>query len=127
MSCASSRMSPTWRVPSIRSFMRLRQRRNVVLPQPDGPIRAVTARSGIAMEMSQSACLSPYQNDSPWTLNFGRASVTLGDLRPFSLRSEMIAEYDSVDTEAPSGFGRAPSSGGGGGIQASDRALAALI
>ena len=32
---------PSTRAPSIRSFIRFRQRRNVVLPQPDGPIRAV--------------------------------------------------------------------------------------
>ena len=33
---------PTARPNSTRSFIRLRQRRNVVLPQPDGPISAVT-------------------------------------------------------------------------------------
>jgi len=32
---------PSIRVPGMRSFMRLRQRRKVVLPHPDGPIRAV--------------------------------------------------------------------------------------
>ena len=34
------------RAPSIKSFMRLRQRNNVVLPQPEGPIKAVAARGG---------------------------------------------------------------------------------
>jgi hypothetical protein len=33
---------------SIKSFMRLMQRSNVVLPQPDGPMNAVTARGGIS-------------------------------------------------------------------------------
>ena len=32
------------RAPSMRSFMRLMQRNKVVLPQPDGPMKAVTAR-----------------------------------------------------------------------------------
>ena len=32
--------------------MRLKQRRNVLLPQPDGPISAVTSRSPIGIEMS---------------------------------------------------------------------------
>ena len=32
---------PSTRAPSIESFIRLRQRRTVVLPQPDGPISAV--------------------------------------------------------------------------------------
>ena len=31
---------------SMRSFIRLRQRSKVVLPQPDGPMKAVTARGG---------------------------------------------------------------------------------
>ena len=34
--------SPSMRTPSIRSFMRLRQRSSVDLPQPDGPMKAVT-------------------------------------------------------------------------------------
>jgi hypothetical protein len=29
------------RAPGIRSFIRLKQRSNVLLPQPDGPIKAV--------------------------------------------------------------------------------------
>ena len=32
------------------SFIRLMQRRNVDLPQPDGPMKAVTARSGMSIE-----------------------------------------------------------------------------
>jgi hypothetical protein len=44
-----SRMLPVTRAPSTRSFIRLRQRRKVDLPQPDGPIRAVTCRRGKAM------------------------------------------------------------------------------
>ena len=52
MSCSSSVILPVSRVPSIRSFMRFSVRRNVDLPQPDGPISAVTWRSGNVMLMS---------------------------------------------------------------------------
>ena len=56
-------MSPVCRTPSMRSFMRLRLRRRVDLPQPDGPMNAVTCRSGMSIEMSKSACLLPYQKE----------------------------------------------------------------
>ena len=46
--------------PSIVSFMRLRQRRKVDLPQPDGPIRAVTSSlADVEIDIEQTACLSP--------------------------------------------------------------------
>src|SRR5256885_17103856 len=44
----SSRMSPVCRVLGISSFNRFTERRKVLLPQPEGPIRAVTARRGMA-------------------------------------------------------------------------------
>ena len=43
-----------------RSFSRLTDRNNVDLPQPEGPIRAVTLLRGMAIEMSCSACFAPY-------------------------------------------------------------------
>ncbi len=45
----------------MRSFIRLRHRSRVDLPQPDGPMNAVTCFSGRSSEMSCSACFSPYQ------------------------------------------------------------------
>jgi hypothetical protein len=72
--------------------MRLRTRRKVDLPQPDGPINAITERSGMVSVTSKSACDSPYQKFSPRTSNFGLALVTSRDPRPTLLRSEMIAE-----------------------------------
>src|SRR5947209_7184656 len=101
MSSPSSRMSPPWRVPSIRSFMRLRARRNVDLPQPDGPIRATTERSGMFSEMSCRACLAPYQKDRWRTANFDTAPGLVVGWRPTMLRSEMMAEYDRVDMQTP--------------------------
>ena len=44
--------------------MRLKQRRNVLLPQPDGPISAVTWFSGMPRLMSLSAWFVPYQKSS---------------------------------------------------------------
>jgi hypothetical protein len=41
------------------SFMRFSVRRNVLLPQPDGPMNAVTSFAGMPMEMSSSAFLRP--------------------------------------------------------------------
>src|SRR2546426_12778202 len=57
----SSRMSPVRRVFGISSFNRFTERRKVLLPQPEGPIRAVTARRGMATGTSDSAWGAPYQ------------------------------------------------------------------
>ena len=57
----SRRMSPECRVCGISSFNRFTERRNVLLPQPEGPISAVTARRGIATLTSNSAWVRPYQ------------------------------------------------------------------
>jgi len=39
--------------------MRLMVRRKVDLPQPDGPMKADTAQSGISIDKSLIACFSP--------------------------------------------------------------------
>src|SRR5262245_5593843 len=99
-------MSPVTRVPSIRSFMRLRVRRKVDLPQPDGPIRAITEHSGMVSEMSHRACLGPYQKLRPRTTNLALVFGSCVICRPVWLRSEMIAEYDREDIRlAPPGRG----------------------
>ncbi len=59
MSSPSNRTSPVERAIGIVSFIRLMQRSKVDLPQPDGPMKAVTARSGISRSTSYIACLSP--------------------------------------------------------------------
>src|SRR5437762_173489 len=53
MSCPSSRIVPVTQPPSDSSCMRLRQRRKVLLPHPDGPITAVTVRLG---NMTDTSC-----------------------------------------------------------------------
>ena len=45
----------------MRSFIRFRLRSSVDLPQPEGPMKAVTWRSGMSSEMASSAFLAPYQ------------------------------------------------------------------
>ena len=57
-------MAPECRAPGMSAFSRLIDRRNVDLPQPDGPMSAVTARDGIVRSTSWSACLEPYQNEN---------------------------------------------------------------
>src|SRR5438552_2627859 len=95
-------MVPECRIPSIKSFIRFNVRRNVDLPQPDGPINATTVRSGISKLMSKRACLVPYQKLSSLIENLDCLTWTSGfDERPLSARSVMIAENESVDTERP--------------------------
>src|SRR5688572_5469720 len=60
----SNKISPDIRAPAIRSFIRLKQRRSVLLPQPEGPINAVIWCRGTSIETSFRACDVPYQTDS---------------------------------------------------------------
>src|SRR5256885_2039190 len=55
--------SPSCRIPGIRSLSRLMDRRNVDLPHPEGPMRAVTERGGTDSEIVWSACFFPYQKE----------------------------------------------------------------
>src|SRR5262245_58245548 len=91
--------------------MRLRLRKNVDFPHPDGPINATTEHSGMVSETSYSACVSPYQNDRLPTSNLGRTPLRSGGSRPTMLLSVRIAEYDMVDTEETSPRGLAYSGG----------------
>ena len=55
----SKRIVPCMRALGIRSFIRLKQRSNVLLPQPEGPISAVTLRFGMSNEIASSAWKLP--------------------------------------------------------------------
>jgi len=70
-SSGRSVIAPWYLVSGCRSCIRLKQRRNVLLPQPDGPISAVTWFSGITRLMFLSAWLVPYQKLSFSALAFG--------------------------------------------------------
>jgi len=59
MSVPSMRSFPSTRVAGMMSFIRFIVRRNVLLPHPDGPMKAVTTFGWIVMEMSCRARVSP--------------------------------------------------------------------
>ncbi len=82
-------IAPSYFVSACRSCMRLKQRRKVLLPQPDGPISAVTWCSGITRLMFFSAWFVPYQK-----LSF--SALALGGLARVPLRSSITIESDGV-------------------------------
>ena len=59
MSLPSISILPVTRQDGMVSFIRLMARRKVDLPQPDGPMKAETARSGMSIDRFLMACLSP--------------------------------------------------------------------
>src|SRR5262245_51050863 len=63
MSVPPIRIVPAIFTPSIRSFMRFKQRSSVDLPQPEGPMYAVTRCLGTDIETSLSASLAPYHSE----------------------------------------------------------------
>src|SRR5437763_4821222 len=67
MSCPSRRTWPDTRALGTTSCMRLSERRNVDLPQPDGPIRAVTCLGSTVMLTSARAWNAPNQALRPST------------------------------------------------------------
>src|SRR4051794_1564255 len=64
-SSSSSSTLPSMRVRGTTSCIRLRVRRNVDLPQPDGPMNAVTDFGSMPMLTSSIALTWPYQADRP--------------------------------------------------------------
>src|SRR6266699_5201569 len=61
MSKPSTSTVPFTRASGTSSCMRLRQRTKVDLPQPEGPIIAVTVCGSTERLISKSACFRPYQ------------------------------------------------------------------
>ena len=59
MSLPSRLTLPSAQAPGVSSCMRLSERRNVVLPQPEEPISAVTWFGSIVMSTSATASKSP--------------------------------------------------------------------
>src|SRR5438105_6561995 len=60
-SAPSSSTRPVTQPPSDSSCIRFRHRRKVLLPQPDGPITAVTVWAGKRMETSFTTARRPYR------------------------------------------------------------------
>src|SRR2546422_11769169 len=75
MSSPSSSTRPVIQPPSESSCMRFRQRRNVVLPHPDGPISAVTVCLGNRIETSLTTARRPYSAVSRTVWSCSRASA----------------------------------------------------
>ena len=66
--------SPSTRIsPDVTSSRRLRQRRKVDLPEPEGPIIHTTSPGWISMSMPRSTWFSPKSFLRPVTLIFGSA------------------------------------------------------
>ena len=82
-SCRRSASAPATRQPSMVSFMRLMQRRNVVLPQPDGPMKAVTARSGMSMRDVEQRLLVAVEHVDVARADFGGARRAIEPARRF--------------------------------------------
>src|SRR5258708_24286326 len=61
MLVSSTSTPPAARAPGTSSCMRLRQRTKVDLPQPDGPIKAVTLFDATVKLILKRACNLPYQ------------------------------------------------------------------
>src|SRR3974377_852888 len=75
-------MAPSIRAEGTKSCIRLMARRNVDLPQPLGPIIAVTALPGISTETRLRTWLEPKKTDKSWTRMAG--SVVPGAAVPRS-------------------------------------------
>ena len=58
--------------------MRFTHRRRVDLPQPEGPMYAVTRCFGIDMETSFSASFSPYQSETCSISTIGASMIPAG-------------------------------------------------
>src|SRR6266576_2551954 len=75
MSSPSSSTLPVIQPPSESSCMRFRQRKNVVLPHPDGPISAVTVCVGNRIDTSLTTARRPYSAVSRTVSSCSRASA----------------------------------------------------
>ena len=64
MSSPSRRTSPASLAPGTDSCIRFKMRRNVDLPHPEGPIRAVTDAGGTDSETSSRTWVSPNQAET---------------------------------------------------------------
>src|SRR5919204_1054289 len=74
-SAPSSSTEPVFQPPSDSSCMRLRQRRKVLLPQPDGPMTAVTVWAGNSRDTSFTTARRPYRAVSRTASSWSRASA----------------------------------------------------
>src|ERR1700761_8207404 len=81
MSSPSRRTSPASCADGTASCMRLRMRRNVDLPQPDGPINAVTVARGIDRFTRSRTWVVPNQADTSTASGWPPPATPAGDRR----------------------------------------------
>src|SRR6266550_9227482 len=96
MSSPSSSILPSTLAPGTTSCMRLMARRNVDLPQPDGPIIAVTCLGSMVMLTSARACVAPYQALSPST-SMRLAMAVSGSGKPVAAGEEAGGDGEDKD------------------------------
>src|SRR5438093_3758578 len=105
MSSPSRSTFPSARAFGIVSCIRLRQRMRVDLPQPEGPMIAVTSCSANSIPMSWIAFFGPYQAERPstWILIVMGTSFGHGPEADDDPRSDADREHDEDEDQ-----GRAP-------------------
>src|SRR5256885_9692040 len=94
MSWPSRSTLPSTRTPVTVSCIRLRQRRKVDLPQPEGPIIAVTDRSRRLRETPRTACTRPKYASRPPTAMRGAAECSVSGV-PSLARGEAASRGDT--------------------------------
>ena len=114
MSWPSSRTSPASAAPGTSSCIRLRMRRNVDLPQPDGPISAVTWPAGMSRLTRSSTLRSPNQAE---TRSASRLAVVDGRAAGIVVVLVVVAEVrlpvDQLDAHRVLSLVRLPHGAGG--------------
>src|SRR5690348_1567777 len=76
--------------------MRLNTRSRVDLPQPDGPMIALTCLSGRSMLMFFSACVSPYRKSRLRTASLGGGAIATADAAAAKVRGALSMVMFSV-------------------------------
>jgi len=79
------------------------ERRNVVFPQPDGPMRAVIALRGIAQLTSCSAWVGPTRSCTTWTRALGGGRMPDGQMFLGRSADRRSADPPLSDSSEPSG------------------------
>src|SRR5688572_8686620 len=96
----SSSTLPSARAAVISSCMRLRQRMNVDLPQPEGPMMAVTPLAWISMSMPCRTSWSENQALRPLTVYLGGGLMTFSGTLDMSARALGVATAPLLHTIA---------------------------
>src|SRR5579884_620483 len=103
MSRPANRTSPSTRAPGTVSCMRLRQRRSVDLPQPDGPMIAVTSPDGTSNPTSRTTRDAPKYASSDSTAIAGVSRMLTSSATAVAIGTSRSAPSVAAEPEAVSG------------------------